>query len=54
MKHQMPLEVICFDCVDKFCYKCVYDEHKKHHSTPKDELVKQIQQNKLNFEEILS
>lgn len=50
----MPLDVICFDCVGKFCYRCIYEKHKQHHSVPKEEFIDKVEEDKVKFEQILS
>lgn len=50
----MTLDVICLDCVGKYCYRCIYEKHSKHHSVPKEEFIDKVDDDKGKFESVLS
>lgn len=45
----MSLEIICFDCVGKFCYRCVYEDHRGHKTTPKEEFLEKVKSDRLTL-----
>lgn len=50
----MTLEVVCFDCVKKFCYRCVYEGHKDHRTAPLEEFLDKVDQDKQGIQKALA
>lgn len=53
-QHDMALEVVCFDCVGKLCYRCVYEEHQGHRTAPLEEFVDKVEQDKAALQKVIS